>query len=224
MNTSTTRHAGDPAHVGWTIGRTPLWLRGIRLAEGEQSTPPAGQAPVETPPAAPAAPAAPSPETMAAQLTPQPPAAPAPAATPATPPAQEPTFSQSYVHELREEAKANRLAHETAQQARETAEKELATAQAKLASFARESAVRTASDGIANPTLLLDSQQFAQSIAEVNLDDPEAVKAAITAFVEKNSAYAATSPLPGTSGGTPSGGTSQKPNTLEGAIAARLGN
>ena len=54
----------------------------------------------------------------------------------------------------------------------------------------------------------------------MSLDDPEAVKAAITTFVEQNSAYKPTPTLPGNSGPAPLGGSGQKPNTLEGAIGA----
>ncbi|MCB1274466.1 MAG: hypothetical protein KDB25_08775, partial [Leucobacter sp.] len=164
--------------------------------------------PAPAPPAAPAAPA-PSPALFGQQPTPQ--AQPTP-----------PTFSQEYVHELREEAKTTRIAHqelETKHQAAETARQEaetkLAEAQAELAKFTREKAISSAAAGIANPALLLDSASFLQAIAEVSLDDPEAVKAAITTFVEQNSAYKPTPTLPGNSGPAPLGGSGQKPNTLE---------
>ena len=230
MKNSTTQRQGDPLEVG---GWQTAWaaIRGHRFAEGEGGAAPAGggeggtggdggqQAPGAAP-TPPTPPAAPSPAILAAQAAAQA----QQQGTQATGADPDPEmFSRDYVHELREEAKTNRVSRQEAETRATAAEQQLAEAQAQLAAFQRESAVRAASEGIANPALLLDSASFQQTISQVDPADTQAVKTAIQAFVEQNSAYAA-NPLPGSSGGTPTGGTGQTPKTLEGAIAARLGS
>lgn len=179
--------------------------------EGGGGTPPA---PTPTPPA----PTPPAP-------VPTPPAAPAAPAAPTGPE----TFSREYVHELREEAKTNRITASELQTKYETAQAELATAQqiiaqaeAEKAEAGRLTSVTTAAENLADPAILLDSETFKAHIAQVNLSDNEALKASITEFVEKNPHYKLQPTLPGTSGSTPGGGGQSGATTLEGAIAASL--
>lgn len=230
MSMNSMQRKGDPVIVGgWQVGLAAI--RGHRFIEGEGGAAPTGgeggdggdggqQEPgTETPPAAPtpppaAPPAAPTPAQVAQQVAPKPPAAPAAPAQQQEPAAKGGTFSQEYVTELREEAKATRLAHTATQQ-------ELAAAKTELEQYRRADAVRAATGDLADPNLLLDSTRFQEAIAQVDLADTEAVTAAIKEFVGKNPAYSPTR-LPGTSGGTPNGGAGKTPPTLEGAIAARL--
>ncbi len=228
----TTRRQGDPVQCGWSIGRAPLRLRGIRFAEGEGGAAPAGggenggqqPAGAQTPPA-------PSPAQLAAFYASQNGGqAPAPAQpqAPAQPAAPQPIqgFTPEQVQKLMTESQTAQKAAEEAQTALAALQKERDDAQAQLAEFAREKAVTTAAEGKANAALLLDSTTFQAAVKDIDLTDTAALSAAIEAFVQANPAYAATPaapPLPNTSGGTPAGGTTTKPNTLESAIAARLG-
>ncbi|QIK63844.1 hypothetical protein G7068_12060 [Leucobacter viscericola] len=196
MNTPTFRQ-GEPATVGWSIGRAPLALRGIRFADGENGAAPAAPAGGE------AASSAASPADVAAMLatlgkaTP-PAAAPAPQAPAA--PQQIQGFTPEQVQKLMTENQTALKAAEDAQAARAAAEKALGEATAQVASFQRDSAVRTAAGDIANAALLLDSASFQAAIKDVDLADSAALNAAVTTFVDANPAYAAGPTLPGTSG------------------------
>ncbi|WP_449281246.1 hypothetical protein [Leucobacter sp.] len=224
----TTRRQGDPVQCGWSIGRAPLRLRGIRFVDGEQggapAAPPAGgQAPAggENPPA-------PNPAQLAAFYAAQnggqaPPAAPAPQA-PAAPQVQQlQDFTPEQVKQLMGHANDAARDAAAAQEALAAMQQERDDAQAQLAQYQRESAVRTAAGTAANADLLLDSAKFQAAVKDVDLTDGAALTAAVAAFVKDNPAYAAAPTLPNTSGGTPAGSSTTKPNTLEGAIAARLG-
>ncbi|QIK64156.1 hypothetical protein G7068_13815 [Leucobacter viscericola] len=218
MNTSTFRQ-GEPATVGWSIGRAPLALRGIRFADGENGAAPAAPAGGE------AASSAASPADVAAMLatlgkaTP-PQAAPAPEAPAAAQQIQ--GFTPEQVQKLMTENQTALKAAEDAQAALAAAEKARDEASAQVASFQRDSAVRTAAGDTANAALLLDSASFQASIKEVDLTDTAALGAAVKAFVDANPAYAAAPTLPGTSGATPSGGTNNTPKTLDGVVAAAM--
>lgn len=223
MSMNTFRRQGDPAQVGWTIGHSPLWLRGIRLAEngdggngGENGQQQAAGAPN---------PATPSPADLAAfyaaqkggqQPAPQQPQAPAPAPAAVQ---QVQGFTPEQMQKAMADAEAAQKAAKDAQDALAAAQQERDQFQAQVTQFAREKAVTTAADGKGNAALLLDSASFQAAIKDVDLADAEALKTAVEAFVLANPAYAATSAphLPGTSGGTHSGGAV---TTLEQQLAA----
>lgn len=230
MFQSSTRTAGDPVEVGWSIGHAPLWLRGIRLIEGEGGSAPAGGeggqggAPAgnETPPAA-------SPTDVAAMLAAlgktNAPAAASTPQEPATPQVQQlQGFTPEQVQKLMTESQTAQQAAQDAQIALAAMQKERDEAQAQIAAHARESAVTTAADGKANAALLLDSAKFQAAVKDIDLTDAAKLGAAVEQFVKDNPAYAAVAApsLPGTSGAAPTGGTTTKPTTLEGAVAARL--
>lgn len=228
-NSSSFRRQGDTAQIGYSIGRAPLHLRGIRFADGDGGAPPAappaggGQAPTGPAPA----PAA-SPADVAAMLAhlgkANPPAPPAPAPPAAPQPIQ--GFTPEQVQKLMADGQAAQKAADEAQAALAALQKERDDAQAQLAGFQRERAVSTAAEGKANAALLLDSARFQAAMKDVDLNDAAALGAAVDAFVKDNPAYAATPatpPLPRTSGGTPAGGTTTQPTTLNGAVAAAMG-
>lgn len=227
MNT-TFRRQGDPVQCGWSIGRAPLALRGIRFVEGEGSAPPAappaggGQAPAGQAPAAPPA----SPADVAAMLAhlgkANPPAPQAPAQP--TAPQQIQGFTPEQVQKLMADNAAAQKALDDAQTAAQQAQKERDEFQAQLSQFQREKAVTTAADGKANAALLLDSAKFQAAVKDIDLADTAKLGAAIEQFVKDHPAYAvaSTPPLPHTSGGTPAGGTTTKPTTLQGAVSAAL--
>lgn len=222
MSNNTFQRQGDPVATGFSIGRAPLRLRGIRFAEGDGGAPPAA------PPAPPAAHAAPSPAAVAAMLEhlgkatpPAPPAA--PPAAPAQPLVQ--GFTPEQVQKLMSDADAATKTAADAQAALTAMQAERDAAQAQLAEHARTNAVTTAANGKANAALLLDSTKFQAAIKDLELTDATALTAAVDQFVKDNPAYAATPAaptLPSTSGGTPAGGSTDKPKTLEGAIAAHF--
>lgn len=217
MNTSTFRQ-GDPVTVGWSIGRAPLALRGIRFAEGEGGAPPAGPAGGEPTP-----PAGGSPADVAAMLAALGKAVP-PATPPApTPPAQIQGFTPEQVQKLMADNTAAQKVAEDAQAALAVIQKERDEAQAQLSGFAREKAVSAAAGDTANAALLLDSASFQAAIKDLDVNDTAALTEAVKTFVTANPLYAAGPTLPGSSGGTPTGGTPTKPTTLEGAVAAALG-
>lgn len=227
MSKHNIQRQGDPVEVGWQIGRTPLWLRGIRLAEGEDGAAPAAGQEGGQQSAGGATPPTPSPAQVAAfyaaqnggqQPAPQQPAAPAAVQ-------QIQGFTPEQVQKLMADAESATKAAADAQAALAAAQKERDEFQAQVTQFAREKAVTTAADGKANAALLLDSASFQTSIKDIDLTDAAALTAAVEKFVTDNPAYAATAAptLPHTSGGTPAGGSTTKPSTLEGAIAARLG-
>lgn len=225
MSNSLFRQQGDPAQIGYTIGRAPLYLRGIRFVEGDGGGTPAAPPAGGQEPAAPASPA--SPADVAAMLAHLGKAnAPAPQA-PAQPaaPQQIQGFTPEQVQKLMAESQTAQKAAEEARAAAEQAQKERDEFQAQLTQFQREKAVTAAADGKANAALLLDSAKFQAAVKDIDLTDAAALTAAVEAFVKDNPAYAAAPagpPLPTTSGGTPAGGTTSKPTTLEGAIAATL--
>lgn len=210
------RH-GDPVEVGWKIGHTPLWLRGIRLAEGEGGSAPAGT------PAEPAAPAA-SPADVAAMLASlkgtQPPA------TPAAPAPVVQGFTPDQVQKLMADNSAAKQALEAMQAERDAARQERDGFKGELSGLQREKAVTTAAEGKANAALLLDSSKFQAAIKDLDLTDSAKLGAAVEAFIKDNQAYAvapAAAPLPHTSGGAPVGGSTEKPKTIAGAVAAAMG-
>ncbi|WP_336651603.1 MULTISPECIES: hypothetical protein [unclassified Leucobacter] len=225
MNT-TFRRQGDPVQCGWSIGRAPLALRGIRFADGEDgAAPPAGggQAPTGQAPAAQGA----SPTDVAAMLatlgkaTPPAPQAPAQPAAPQ----QIQGFTPEQVQKLMADNAAAQKALDDAQTAAQQAQKERDEFQAQLAGFQREKAVTTAADGKANAALLLDSAKFQAAVKDIDLTDTAALTAEVEAFVKDNPAYAAAPAgpqLPNTSGGTPAGGTTTKPTDIDGAVAAAM--
>lgn len=185
-------------------------LRYIEATPGaEAGTPPAPPAdPAPQPPAPPAPPA---------------PAPPAPAPAPA-PPVNYHGAPDEYVRQLREENKDRREALTAEQAAHNTVKSELATAQAALADQQRTNAVlRLAGAAGANATALLDSTSFMTALAAVDISKDDDVTAAITTALGKNSALSATPTLPSTNGGGHQGGSTEKPQSLEGAIAAHLG-
>lgn len=216
---------GDPVEVGWNIGHAPLWMRGIRCADGAEAggTPPAAS----QPPAGAPTPPAPSPADMAAFYAAQkggqaPPAAPAPQA-PQVQTVQ--GFTPEQVQKLMSDADTAGKAAADAQAALAKMQEERDAALAQVAEHARTTAVTTAADGKANAALLLDSAKFQAAIKDLDISDAAKLGAAVEQFVKDNPAYAAApaAALPNTSGGTPAGGSTTKPTTLEGAIAATLG-
>ena len=231
MSINAFQRQGDPVEVGWKIGHAPLWMRGIRLAEGEGGAAPAAPAAPSAPGAPPAAPA-PSPAQVAAfyaaQNGAQPPApSPAPQA-PAAPQIQQlQGFTPEQVQRLMADADTANKAAADAQAALAAAQQERDDFQAQVTAFNREKAVTTAAgaaEKAGNAALLLDSASFQASIKDIDFADAAALGAAVTKFVTENPAYAAApaATLPSTSGGTPAGGSTTKPTGLEGAIAARL--
>ena len=219
---------GDPIAVGWHIGSAPLALRGIRFADGEQGgAPTGGGQDGGQPPAGGATPPAPSPAQLAAfyaqQQGAQPPAAPQQPTPPAVQQVQ--GFTPEQVQKLMADADAATKAAADAQAALEAMQAERDAAQAQIAEHARQQAVTAAADGKANAALLLDSAKFQTLLKDLDLTDSAALTAAVEKFVSDNPAYAAQAPapqLPGTSGAAPTGGTTSKPATLEGAISAAL--
>ncbi|WP_437582723.1 hypothetical protein ACSAGD_10680 [Paramicrobacterium sp. CJ85] len=204
------------------VGMTKHQMMGIRYVEGEGGTPPAGDGgndggqsgdgQSQTPPATPQAP----------------PAQPAPQATPPQEP-QAPVQvhgdRDEYIRELRTESKERRIALEKLQAEHQTATQSLATATEERDRYARELAVvRNAAALNANADLLLDSASFQKDLASVDPSDTEAVKAAITAAIEKNAAYKTGPVLPPSSGGGHQGGQpSSKPLSLDDAVKKALG-
>lgn len=218
MFISTTQLKGDPVTIGWRFGKAPLALRGIRFAEGEGGAAPATPAGGEPP--APAA--APTPSDLAAMLAglgkgtpPTPPAAPA---APAVPLVQ--GFTPDQVQKLMADADSAAKAAADAQAALTAMQTERDALQAQVTEHARTSAVTAAVGDKANAALLLDSAKFQATIKDLDITDAAKLGAAVEAFVKDNPAYATAPALPPTSGGTPAGGTTSKPNTLEGAISA----
>lgn len=135
------------------------------------------------------------------------------------------TFSREYVSELRTEAANRRKAAEKLAEEKTAAERERDEFRTKLADLERRDVVREiAGDAGGNPRLLLDSDRFRRTLANVDLSKPEDVKTAISDFVQANPEYAAT--RAGSSGpGRPGGSQTGKPDTsnnLSGAIASAL--
>lgn len=200
------------------IGPTRFDIAGIRFFNDTEGAGGAGTPAPETPPTPPA----PTPPTPPAP-TPQ-----APAQQPA--PVQYKGNPDDYVRELREEAKAHRVAADEARTAAEKAAEEAKAAQAERDAIAaerdalaREKALLLHAPKLgARPDLLLDSSSFMKTFAGVDLSKDEDVAKAITDAVEKNSAFRATT-LPAMSGGGHQGGGAPKnPVTLDGAVKAAL--
>ena len=183
-------------------------ILGIRTVEGEEGAGTNPPAPPATPPAEPAPPAAPP------APTPQP---------PAPQPVQYKGNPDDYVRELREESKAHRIAAEKAAADYAAAQAERDAAAAERDRLLRENAVLLhAPKNGARADALLDSTSFMKAFADVDLSDEEAVKAAITNAVEKNSALQAVT-LPPTSGsGHQGGGNSKTKLGLQGAVSAAM--
>jgi hypothetical protein len=185
-----------------------LTLMGIRFLEGEEDAAPATPAPVPTPPAA----------------VPTPPAAtPAPVSTPA--PAGK-TYEQEYVTALREEAKSYRSEASQAKTATDTLTAENTALQAQVSLMQRTQAVTLASATLgANAALLLDSTSFTTEFATVDLNDADAVKATITAALEKNPAFKTGPTVPPSDGGGAHQGSRipATPSSLSAAVAKALG-
>ncbi len=179
MNTRQIR--GPEVVPGWTIGRAPLWLRGIRCAENGD-----GGNGGENPPApAPPAPSAPAP-------TPSPQVITAPER-----PAQD-WYHPDYVKGLRDEAKGHRERAEAAaaevateRAAREAAEARVAEFEAEQAERQRTSKITAAAKDIADVDALLDSQAFTQTLDGVDVADEKALAAKIQEFVDANPRFAA---------------------------------
>ncbi|MHA3724328.1 hypothetical protein ACXR2T_10655 [Leucobacter sp. HY1910] len=214
---TTFQRQGDPVCVGFTIGRAPHSLRGIRYMEGEGGAAPAA-------PAAPVEPAAPSPTDVAAMLaqlgkgsTP---------AAPATPAVQQiQGFTPDQVQKLMADNEATQQALAAMQTERDEARTERDSFKGQVAEHARVGAITTAADGKANAALLLDSAKFQAAIKDLDMADGAALATLVDQFVKDNPAYGVqptAHALPGTSGDRPAGSTTTKPSTLEGAIAARL--
>lgn len=200
------------------IGPTKYQLRGIRFFDGEAGAPGA--------PAEPAAPAAPVPAAPAAPAVAPAPAAPVAPAAPAAPaPVNYKGDPDEYVRELRGEAKQHREAREAAEKLATEREQALTTAAAERDSLKRDNTIilRAAALG-ANAAALLDSKEFTNTFAPVDLADAAAVDKAITDAIEKNSTFKAGPALPSTSGGGHQGGTTSSATpTLDGAVKAALG-
>ncbi len=229
MSKHNIQRQGDPAQVGWQIGRAPLWLRGIRLAEnGDGGNGGEGGQQQTQQPAGSSSPPAPNPAQVAAfyaaQNGGQAPAPQQPAAPAAVQQIQ--GFTPEQVQKLMSDAETAAKTAADAQAALAAAQQERDEFQAQVTQFAREKAVTVAADGKGNASLLLDSASFQSAIKDIDLANADALKPAVAEFVDKNPAYAATPApqLPHTSGGTPAGGSTDSPKTLEGAIAARLGS
>ncbi|GAB2519506.1 hypothetical protein [Paramicrobacterium agarici] len=202
------------------IGMTKHQMMGIRYIEGDggatpPADPPADPTPSATPPAEPTPPAQQTPPAT-------PPTEPQP---PAQPPVQVHGDRDEYIRELRSESKERRIALEKLQGEHQTATQSLATATEERDRYARELAVvRNAGALNANADLLLDSASFQKDLASVDPSDNEAVKAAITAALEKNAAYKTGPALPPSSGGGHQGGQpSDKPMSLDDAVKKALG-
>lgn len=230
MSSNSFQRQGDPVEVGWSIGHAPLWLRGIRLVEGEGGSAPAGGdggqggAPAggETPPAA-------SPTDVAAMLaalgkTSTAPAVPAPQAAPQPTPQQIQGFTPEQVQKLLEQNSDLQKQFEETQKERDEARQERDGFKGQVDEHARTTAITAAAGEKANAGLLLDSAKFQTAIKDVKLDDPAALTAAVEKFVTENPAYAVGPKLPGSSGATPTGGTTTSTRkSIDGAVAAAMG-
>ena len=213
---------GDEVAIGWTIGRAPLALRGIRFAE------PADPAPAAPAAGTPAAPAAPVPSPPSA------PAAPAPhhvVTAPERPGAE--WYHADHVKGLRGEAQASREEKEAATAAAAAEKARADAAEAKVAAYdaeraeaARAGHITAAAKDVADADMLADSQAFAAAIKDVDVADATKLTAAIAAFVEKNPRFAVAGDKPGTKPAprqqsTPSGaGQTQGPTSLGSALDA----
>lgn len=212
MENSTARRQGDEVRVGYTIGRAPLSLRGIRFAEGDGGDG-GGTPPAPTPPPAPI----PTPPPVQVVTAPERPA--------------QDWYHPDYVKGLRDEAKGHReraeaTAAEVAAEkaAREAAEARIAEFEAREAERARTDALTVAARDLADPAALLDSQAFAQAIDGVDVADADTLRAKIAEFVDANPRFKVAAPgnllrrqqaAPAGGGAPPAG-----PNTLGAAISA----
>lgn len=178
---STQQTYGPELVPGWSIGRTPLWLRGIRCAENGDGGNGGENPPTPAPPAP-----APTPQVITAPER----------------PAQD-WYHPDYVKGLRDEAKSHReraeaLAAESAAEraAREAAEARVTEFESKEAERERVSKITTAAKDIADVDALLDSQAFAQTLDGVDVADEKILAAKIQEFVDANPRFAAQAPGP----------------------------
>jgi hypothetical protein len=193
-----------------------LTLMGARYMTDPAPDPGAPPAPAPAPPAPAPAPPAPAPAPS--------PAPPAPA--PAAPQPGSKSYDESYVKDLREEAKGHRERAQAAETARQAAAAELEQIRADARESALVAAVaRTAAKAGGNDDLLLDSSKFRAALKDVDLKDTAKVQEVIQSFVKDNPAYSLRPQGPGSSGpGRPSGdpGTRTPPASLEAAVASAL--
>ncbi len=215
---STRQIRGREVAPGWTIGRAPLWLRGIRCAENGD-----GGAGGENPPA-------PSPPV------PQPAPSPIPQVITAPERPAQDWYHPDYVKGLRDEAKSHReraeaLAAESATEraAREAAEARIAEYEAEKADRERVTKITTAAKDIADVDALLDSQAFTQTLDGVDVADEKALAAKIQEFVDANPRFAAQAPGPKPparqqSAPTGGGGDPAAPKSLGAAINNHYAN
>lgn len=187
MNT-TRQIRGLEVAPGWTIGRSPLWMRGIRCAEagdggsgGEGGNPPAPSPPAPAPPAP-----SPTPQVITAPER----------------PAQD-WYHPDYVKGLRDEAKGHRERAEAAaaelaaeRAAREASDARVAEYEAEKSERERTSKITAAAKDIADVDALLDSQAFNQTLDGVDVADEKALAAKIQEFVDANPRFAAQAPGP----------------------------
>lgn len=97
---------------------------------------------------------------------------------------------------------------------------------AAAAAAAQRLAVYRGSQGLADPDALLDSKAFTDHMADVDVTKPEAVKAAVTEWVNAHPRFATDAQAATASGLTPPSGSGEhnlRTNTLAGAIAAHYG-
>lgn len=219
MNTThAPQRQGDEVRVGYTIGRVPLMLRGIRFADGDGGDGSGGTPPAPTP-----TPPAPAPTPPPVQVV-----------TAPDRPAQD-WYHPDYVKGLRDEAKGHRERAEAEaaalaaeKTAREAAEARIAEFETEKAARERDAALTTAAKDLADPAALLDSQAFAQSLDGVDLANVEALKSKISEFVDANPRFKITPErqLPGRQHGAPAGGGAPTggPTTLAGALNAHYAN
>ena len=238
MSSNSFQRQGDPVEVGWSIGHAPLWLRGIRLVEGEGGSTPSGtggenpqggQSGGQAPQGGQQQPTggAPTPAQVAAfyaaQNGGQAPQPQAPAQQAAPQPQTVQGFTPEQVQKLLEQNSELQKQFEQTQKERDEARGERDGFKGQIDEHTRARAITTAAGDKANAGLLLDSAKFQTAIKEVKLDDPAALTAAVEKFVAENPAYAAGPKLPGSSGAAPTGGTTTKQPTLQGAVAAHYG-
>lgn len=211
MEHSAARRQGDEVRVGYTIGRVPLGIRGIRFADGDGGEG-GGAPPVPTPPAP-----APTPPPVQVVTAPERPA--------------QDWYHPDYVKGLRDEAKGHRERAEATtaevaaeRTAREAAEARVAEFEAREAERARTDALTAASQDLADPAALLDSQAFAQAIDGVDAADADALRAKIAEFVDANPRFKVGAPsnLPPRQQAAPAGGGAPPagPTSLGSAISA----
>lgn len=191
MKNNSKQIQGREVVVGWSIGRAPLALRGIRFAEGEDGGDGGEQQPDPKPQPKPA------PETYSREYV-------------------KDLRGEAKAHREAREAAEKALAD--AKGLSEADAAELAELRAERVTRARNDAIRSAGKDIADVDALLDSQAFATAIKDVDTSKADDVKAAVTKFVEANARFAA-QPVKSRSHGAPATGTkSRSGGGLAGAV------